>query len=152
VRVTFPRIRVINNSMANTNSNISSRKKPYADFDFSFLKHPVTGDVPIKRDVEAVKQSVRNILLTRRGEKFFDPDFGGSLTEFLFENFDPIVKADMEQRIIGTLRNYEPRVKVLDVRIEDLSYRNALSLNLEVQILSPEDVTTNIEFIIERLR
>jgi len=133
-------------------NNIRARTKPYSDFDFMFKKHPVTKDVPIKRDVEAVKQSVRNILLTRRGEKFFDPDFGGSLTEFLFELFDPIVEAEMEERIINTLRNYEPRVKVLSVDITDLSYRNALNLKLEVQILSPENITTDIEFIIERLR
>ena len=134
------------------NSGIRARTKPYSDFDFAFKKHPVTKDVPIKRDVEAIKQSVRNILLTRRGEKFFDPDFGGSLTEFLFENFDPIVKAEMEVRITNTLKNYEPRVKVLNVEVEDLSHRNALSLTLEVQIKSPENVTTKIEFIIERLR
>jgi phage baseplate assembly protein W len=138
--------------MATVDSNIRARTKPYSDFDFVFKKHPVTKDVPIKRDVEAVKQSVRNILLTRRGEKFFDPDFGGSLTEFLFENFDPIVEAEMNQRIINTLRNYEPRVKVLNIEIEDLSERNALHLRLEVQILSPENLTTDIEFIIERLR
>ena len=134
--------------MATIDSNIRARTKPYSDFDFPFKKHPVTKDVPIKRDVEAVKQSVRNILLTRRGEKFFDPDFGGSLTEFLFENFDPIVEAEMNQRIVNTLRNYEPRVKVLNIEIEDLSERNALHLRLEVQILSPENLTTDIEFII----
>ena len=138
--------------MATVDSNIRARTKPYSDFDFVFKKHPVTKDVPIKRDVEAVKQSVRNILLTRRGEKFFYPDFGGSLTEFLFENFDPIVEAEMNQRIVNTLRNYEPRVKVLNIEIEDLSERNALHLRLEVQILSPENLTTDIEFIIERLR
>ena len=138
--------------MATIDSNIRARTKPYSDFDFPFKKHPVTKDVPVKRDVEAVKQSVRNILLTRRGEKFFDPDFGGSLTEFLFELFDPIVEAEMEERIINTLRNYEPRVKVLSVDVTDLSHRNALNLKLEVQILSPENITTDIEFIIERLR
>ena len=138
--------------MATTNSNIRARTKPYSDFDFVFKKHPVTGDVPIKRDVQAIKQSVRNILLTRRGEKFFDPDFGGSLTEFLFEPFDIVVEAEMKQRIITTLRNYEPRVKVLSINIDDMSYRNALNLRLEVEIKSPENVTTEIEFIIERLR
>ena len=138
--------------MATVNSNIRARTKPYSDFDFVFKKHPITGDLPIKRDVEAVKQSVRNILLTRRGEKFFDPDFGGSLTEFLFENFDIVVEAEMEERIINTLKNYEPRVKVLNVEVSDLSYRNALSVKIEVEILSPENVITDIEFIIERLR
>jgi len=138
--------------MAITDSNIRARTKPYSDFDFVFKKHPTTADVPIKRDVEAVKQSVRNILLTRRGEKFFDPDFGGSLTEFLFDNFDSIVEAEMEQRVRSTLANYEPRVKVLSLKVEDLSYRNALNMALEVQILSPEEVTTTIEFIVERLR
>ena len=134
------------------NSGIRARTKPYSDFDFAFKKHPVTKDLPIKRDIEAIKQSVRNILLTRRGEKFFDPDFGGSLTEFLFENFDPVVEAEMEMRIINTLRNHEPRVRVLNIEITDLLDRNALNLSLEVQILSPENTTVNIEFIIERLR
>ena len=138
--------------MATADSNIRARTKPYSDFDFVFKKHPVTKDVPIKRDVEAVKQSVRSILLTRRGEKFFDPDFGGSLTEFLFENFDIVVEAEMEERIINTLKNYEPRVKVLNVEVSDLSYRSALNVKIEVEILSPENVITDIEFIIERLR
>ena len=54
--------------MATVDSNIRARTKPYSDFAFVFKKHPVTKAVPINRDVEAVKQSVRNILLTRRGE------------------------------------------------------------------------------------
>ena len=70
----------------------------------------------------------------------------------LFENFDPVIEAEMEMRIINTLKNHEPRVRVIGVEIEDLSYRNALSLNLEVEILSPDNKTVNIEFIIERLR
>ena len=138
--------------MATTDKNIRARTKAYSDVDFLFKKHPTTNDVPIKRGVEAVKQSVRNILLTGRGEKFFDPDFGGSLRDFLFENFDPVVEAEMEQRIINTLRNYEPRVRVLQLNVEDMSYRNALAVTLEIQILSPEEVTTNVEFIVERLR
>ena len=105
-------------------SNIRARTKPYSDFDFPFKKHPTTGDVPIKRDVEAVKQSVRNILLTRRGEKFFDPDFGGSLTEFLFENFDPIVKAEMEMRIINTLKN----------RVTNIRYYSYYLLSISISI------------------
>ena len=72
--------------------------------------------------------------------------------KFLFENFDIVVEAEMEERIINTLKNYEPRVKVLNVEVSDLSYRNALSVKIEVEILSPENVITDIEFIIERLR
>ncbi len=139
-------------STTTSNSNIRARTKPYSDFDFAFIKHPTTKDVPIKRDVEAIKQSVRNILLTRRGEKFFDPNFGGSLSEYLFENFDPVVEAEIEGRVINTLRNYERRVKVLSVDVEDLSHRNALNIKIEIQILSPENLTANVEFIVERLR
>ena len=74
------------------------------------------------------------------------------LAHMLFENFDIVVEAEMEERIINTLKNYEPRVKVLNVEVSDLSYRNALSVKIEVEILSPENVITDIEFIIERLR
>ena len=135
-----------------TTSNIRARTNQYADIDLLFAKHPTTKDVPIKYDVNAVKQAVRNILLTQSGEKPFNPDFGANLYDFLFDNFDDVAFAEIQLRIENAILNHEPRVRLLDIRIEDLSYRNALLIELEIQILSPEQTTTIVDFIVERLR
>jgi phage baseplate assembly protein W len=131
---------------------IQSRQNVYSDLDFRLRINPNTGDIVVKRDAEAIKQSVINILLTNRGERPFKPDFGGDLRSYLFENFDAVTRTAIQSRIVNTLRNYEPRVEVLSVDVEDLSYRNALKISMEVRIKSPEEIITTVEFTVERLR
>lgn len=131
---------------------IQSRQNVYSDLDFRLRINPNTGDIIVKRDAEAVKQSVINILLTNRGERPFKPDFGGDLRSYLFENFDAVTRTAIQSRIVNSLRNYEPRVEVLRVDVEDLSYRNALKITVEIRIKSPEELTTTVEFTVERLR
>jgi phage baseplate assembly protein W len=132
--------------------SISSRVKAYSDIDLKFRVIPNSGDIALKKDILAVKQSVINILMTNRGEKVFDPDFGGSLRDYLFENYDSITAAAIKSRITTSLLNYEPRVVILDLEVTDLTERNALKIVLELNIISPEEVTTTVEFIVERLR
>jgi phage baseplate assembly protein W len=135
-----------------TATGINSRINDYSDLDLKFRLNPNTKDFVLKKDVEAVKQSVINILLTQRGERPFNPELGGNLYAYLFENFDDITKAAVETTIVNTLRNHEPRVRVLSVDVVDLDYRNALRITLEIQIISPEVSTTSVEFVVERLR
>jgi phage baseplate assembly protein W len=137
--------------MANQSVAVA-RVNNYSDLDLKFRLNPNTKDFVLKKDVEAVKQSVINILLTQRGERPFNPYIGGDLYAYLFENFDDITKAAIENTITNTLRNFEPRVQVVSVDVSDLSYRNALNISLEIRILSPEVVTTSVEFVVERLR
>ena len=132
--------------------SIRARDKVYSDLDFAFRMNPVTNDVSLKKDVEAVKQSVINILSTNRGERPFMPDFGANIQGFLFENVDSVTSALIEEQIRSALANYEPRVRVLQVNVEDLSYRNAINIRLEIEILSPSQTITSVEFIVERLR
>lgn len=132
--------------------SIRSRQNAYTDLDFRFIINPNTGDFALKKDVAAVKQSVMNILLTGRGERPFQPEFGGNLRAYLFENFDNVTAAAMRNAIVNSLRNYEPRVRVNNVTIGDMSYRNALNVTIEFTILSPEEATSVVEFVVERLR
>jgi phage baseplate assembly protein W len=132
--------------------SISSRVKAYSDVDLKFRVIPNSGDIALKRDVEAVKQSVINILLTSRGEKVFQPEFGGNLRDYLFENFDSITKAAIEERIRSTLVNFEPRVEVISINTIDEMERNTLRIQLSLRIISPEEIITTVEFIVERLR
>ena len=132
--------------------SIIAREVAYSDMDFALRANPITGDIARKKDVEAIKQSVLNILLTNRGERPFQPTFGSDITGQLFENFDPIVAALIEEKVRFALINFEPRIKVLNVRVEDRSDRNSIGVTVEIEIVSPERVTTEIDFTVERLR
>jgi len=138
--------------MAISNTSVRSRTSIYSDLDFKFRMIPGSGDVNIKTDLAAIRQSVFNIMMTSKGEKPFAPQFGSNVKAYLFEHFDSITEAVMRSEIKSALKNYEPRVIVLGVVIEDLSYRNAISIKIQLQVKSPEGETAEIEFIVERLR
>jgi phage baseplate assembly protein W len=131
---------------------IVAREQAYTDFDLAFRANPVTGDVALKKNEQAIKQSVLNILLTNRGERPFDPNFGSNITSQLFENFDPIVEAVLDEQIRTALGNYEPRVRVIRVNVDGSPDRNSMTVTVEIEILSPEPVITSVNFSVERLR
>lgn len=135
---------------------IRARSNVYTDFDIAF--RPVQtlddgkADVALKKDVEAVKQSVLNILRTNRGERPFLPSFGSNIRAYLFENVDAVTAALIEEDITFSLANFEPRVRILSVDVTDLPESNAVSISLELEIINPVSTTTNLEFKLERLR
>lgn len=134
------------------NSIINSRVIQYSDIDSKFRITPSSSDMVLKKDVQAVKQSVLNILLTNKGEKVFHEDFGGNLRSYLFENYDSITSMAIQSRVKRTLLNYEPRISVTSVDVDDtrIDY-NALTITVEFIIKSIEELAT-IEFTVERLR
>ena len=132
--------------------DIVARERTYTDLDFAFRANPITGDIALKREVQSVKQSVLNILLTNRGERPFDPEFGSDIRKQLFENFDPITEQLLSDQIRSALRNYEPRVRVLNIDIDGQPDRNSLDISVEVEIQSPERTVTSVDFSVERLR
>ena len=132
--------------------SVTSRRLDYTDVDFSFTVSPVTNGLVLKRGEEAVKQSVLNILLTGRGEKPFQPTFGTQLRNLLFEPFDVALAAVIEEDIRLTLNNFEPRLRVQNIRVNDLPDRNSLEVTVTGEIISPELSELEIQFIVERLR
>lgn len=95
--------------MATGQSNI------YTDLDLDFIKNPISGDVSIKKDLEAVKRSLRNLLLYKRYEKPFQPEFSADLKSLLFENNSPVYLSVMKKKIEDTIRSFEPRIEYLNV-------------------------------------
>jgi len=134
------------------NLTIRASDRVYSDFDLTFRANPVTGDVSIKKDVEAVKQSVLNILLTNRGEKPFEPAFGSGIRAYLFENFDDVTAALIEEDIIFSLSNYEPRITIDNISVTGTADLNAVDITLEFTIKSPSAETATLQFTVERLR
>ena len=131
-------------------SLISSRGTDYKDIDLAFAAKPA-GDVFKKVDAAAVKQAVKNLLLTNRGEKPFQPDFGADLNEVLF-NLDTEFDPDFVQDLIAeAIKNFEPRALVLSVSVSTDGDNNRLDATVEFQVVNTEEIVTT-EVSLARLR
>ena len=133
-----------------TSQNISSDRF-YTDLDFRFKKTQLN-DVYVKKDAEAVKQSVINIVTTNFGERPFQPNFGCNLRRYLFEPLDDITASVFIDVIKNGLRNYEPRVNVVNVSVREEEITNSIVLNIEFIILTPTATPAVVEIVVERLR
>ena len=131
-------------------SIITTRKRIYKDLDLTFARAP-NNDVYKKTDTAAVKQSIKNILLTNRLEKPFDPLFGGGLGRFLFSLDTEFDEEEMEYSIREAIENYEPRARVNRVRVTVNGDNNDVKANVQFQILNTLE-RSEIELTIARLR
>ena len=117
----------------------SSITKTYTDIDLTFAKRP-SGDVYKKSDAAAVKQAVKNILLTNYTEKPFLPKFGGNLNAFLFSLSSEFDEFEIQEAVTLAINNYEPRAKVLDVRANLQPDNYSVSVEVTFQVLSTSEV------------
>jgi phage baseplate assembly protein W len=126
-------------------------QKIYSDIDYTFTKKPVTADVALSYDKQAVIRSIRNILLTNRYEKKFNPNFGANINALLFENISTITSAALEGEISTAIKNYEPRAILQSVVVNVVSDKNAYSATLTFYIENDTQPTT-ITLLLERTR
>lgn len=132
-------------------ASVVSRQRPYADLDLKFRVNPSSRDVRPVKDLSAIKNSVRNLILTNRLERPFQPEIGCNLTKLLFEPADPITISLIKEDIINTIENYEPRVSLSNIQIEDYADRNAYFVSIEFRVVSL-DSEAQIEFYLERVK
>lgn len=125
--------------------------KTYSDFDLSFVPHPVTGDVSVLRDVEAVKRSLRNLMYMGRYDRPFEPDLGADLRQLLFENINPLTEKSIDMQIRGAIARYEPRVTVVDLKVTGSIDLNGYDVTLTFVVDSLSTVETVTTFM-ERIR
>lgn len=128
----------------------------YKDLNLAFKINPLAsadgrGDIRPVKDINAIRNSIKNILLTRKGERPFNPLFGCNLKDYLFEPADPITTASMRSEIYETLGNQEPRVKVKEVAIENYADRNAYAITITVLIVNTQQ-QVDVEFYLKRVR
>jgi phage baseplate assembly protein W len=131
-------------------SNIA-KNSVFADLDLKFRRHPNTGDIRPLTDIDAVKNAVKNILLTVPGERPFRPDIGSGITGLLFENADAFTMSAIKENIALTLQRYEPRINELVVEINDNPDRNAYFVQLTFTVIN-SSIPEDINFYLERLR
>ena len=123
----------------------------FSDIDFNFTAHPVTKDLVRRYDDNAIKQSVKSLLLTRNFERPFHSEIGSPIRQMLFNPPGPMFTVMLQRAIIDVITNFEPRVEVLDVTVDDYSDRNAVGITLEFKIVNTERPIT-LEFTLERTR
>ena len=122
-------------------SIVSSRNVAYKDIDLTFSPKPA-GDIFKKVDAAAVKQSVKNLLLTSRGEKPFNTFFGSNLNSALFgldTEFDPEF---VQNLIFDAITNHEPRARVLSVTVQLKPENNTLDTTVEFQVVNTKEIVT----------
>lgn len=129
-----------------------SNFKQFKDLSITFKPHPVTGDLIVVKDEADVKQSIVNLLLTNKGERFFNSDIGSSITELLFEALDYGTASLVQSYITDTLNRYEPRIRILSLLTVPNFDDNGFDVDLEFEIDGREDLPTNVSFFLERTR
>ena len=120
--------------ITNTSKQVAISKSAYADLDILFRKHPQTGDVVVRTDADAVKRSVRNIILTNHYERPFKPGFGGSIRELLFNLTTDRKLRTVQDRIRKMLTTFEPRIENVSVTINDVGESNEVRLGVNYSI------------------
>ena len=123
----------------------------FSDIDLDFKINPVSGDVNILTDDVAIKRSVKNLVLTSRFERLFQPDVECRITDQLFENMDPLAEIRIEQAIRHTLTIYEKRIEVIDIIVSPNEDKNYVGVTIVFRIKNTENnITTQLK--LERLR
>lgn len=125
--------------------------RTFTDLDFNFLLHPKTGDVSTRYDEEAIKQSIRNLILTRNFERPFRSEVGCQATSLLFEPSSPMLATLVEKSIEDVINNYEPRATLLDVKAMFSPENNSMYVTITFKIKNTE-TPISVNIILERTR
>ena len=125
--------------------------KKFVDLNPNFDKNPLTKDLPLLKNAEAIKFAVKNIVMTTRGDRAFRPYFGSTVVGSLFENFTLATADDIQIAIEDALNAYEPRIKLLDVDVQDNIDRNEISISIFYRIIGIPLDPQSLNLILERV-
>ncbi len=123
----------------------------YTDFKKNLEVSPLSQDLTIFKDEDAVKESIRNLLLTDRGERLMQPNIGGNLRAMLFENITPGVLVLIEDQVRTTLSLHEPRAEIIDVQVTSNYDDNVVNIRVQFYILNNQQ-PISVDVFLERTR
>lgn len=130
---------------------VKARRPDYSDLDLDFIPHPTTGDILIKTGEDAIKRSVRNLILTNYYEKPFRPGIGSNAVKLLFDNANPLTATFLKDAIMEVIRNYEPRVEMINVYVQFDIDNNGYNVEMQYVIINRNEPITTTLFL-ERIR
>ena len=126
--------------------------RSFKDISLSFVPHPVTKDLTILRNENAIVRSVRNLIETIFKERFFNLNLGSNVRSNLFEFVDYGTAANIQSEIVITIENYEPRVSNLKVEVDPRPDENSFEVNIFFDIVGLSVPRQTVNFILEATR
>ena len=123
-------------------------KRKFKDLSMSFESNPLNDDLISLSDTTAIARSIRNIVFTSPGEKFFNPDFGSRISESLFENVDEVSALAIEDEIKSSIINFEPRVNLLSTIVVPNPDDNEMNVTIEYEIVGIDIPPQQLEFVL----
>ena len=136
---------------AQRNNNIDRNAQQYRDLDLFFSKK-TNKDLNKVTDIEAVKRSVRNLILHNTFEKPFHPEIGGNVRGLLFENMTPMTSAVIARKIEDTINNFEPRARLVGVKAQPDRDLNGYVVSVYFYVANAPTELVELDTFLERLR
>tara|TARA_Y100000768_G_scaffold298230_1_gene232011 strand:+ start:1090 stop:1494 length:405 start_codon:yes stop_codon:yes gene_type:complete len=126
--------------------------EPFRDISLTFKRHPVTDDIIMLKNEDAIKRAVQNLVRTQIGERFFNTDLGTRITSSLFELANDDYIEPIQTEIEMVITQYEPRVILQQVVVESRPEQNALDVSIQYKIVGLNAPSQNVQFILEPTR
>tara|TARA_A100001391_G_scaffold186042_1_gene154979 strand:+ start:50 stop:451 length:402 start_codon:yes stop_codon:yes gene_type:complete len=120
----------------------------FIDVSMSFVRNPLNNDIVTLKDRNAIARSLRNIVFTRPGEKFFRPKFGSKVSDSLFENLTGSVALSIRDEIDRSITNYEPRVDLRRVKVTPDYSKNELNVTIVYTIIGVDTPPQQLDFVL----
>jgi phage baseplate assembly protein W len=124
----------------------------FRDISMTFQSNPLNNDLIALRNENAIARSVRNIVFTVPGEKFFNEDFGSNISRTLFENVDDITASIIVDEIRQSITNYEPRVRLIDVQAFPDFDNNSFDVSITYEIIGADVPAQELQFVLQPTR
>ena len=137
---------------AQANNDITRNVRQYSDLDLFFGKKSSDSDISKVTDIQAVKRSIRNLVLLNEYEKPFHPEIAGGVREMLFELMTPITAQIIAKQVENVINNFEPRARLVGVRVQPDLDRNLYELTIEFYVVNAPTELVDMSVMLERLR
>ena len=137
---------------AQNKNDITRNVRQYTDLDLFFGKKSVGSDISKVTDIQAVKRSIRNLVLLNAYEKPFHPEIAGGVREMLFELMTPITAQIIAKQIENVINNFEPRARLVGVRVQPDLDRNLYEVTIEFYVVNAPTELVDMSVMLERLR
>ena len=121
----------------------------FRDISMTFQNNPLNSDLIVLKNETAIARSIRNIVFTLPGEKFFNPNFGSRVSRSLFENVDEISASIINDEIRNSINNFEPRVSLIDVQIIPDFDNGAFDVNIIYRVVGADIPAQQLEFVLQ---
>ena len=137
---------------AQANNDITRNVRQYTDLDLFFNKKSSDSDISKVTDIQAVKRSIRNLVLLNPYEKPFHPEIAGGVREMLFELMTPITAQIIAKQVENVINNFEPRARLVGVRVQPDLDRNLYELTIEFYVVNAPTELVDLSVMLERIR